>query len=270
MYIALNRAVLHSLSSYPSVPVFLVMLQLFFFESSNPRPQGRPPLGNRKLYSLFVCPSVITAYRPVQIGSGVNPVIQQHKRVLGQNSHPRRQLLQDLANEILKLRRKGDEIILAMDANEEPPQQPNIIWNDFETFCATTGLLDAMTALHGYATTPSCSRSYCTRSLIDFIFCSPSLLRWIRISMLDELSGCPSDHRTFIMDVDTAGLWQRPLPSAPSRLPRGFTSSNKPCTKAFINKLHALLHEANFQQALQAAQEALDQKSSEAELQTKM
>mmetsp|Transcript_4761 Transcript_4761/g.7242 ORF Transcript_4761/g.7242 Transcript_4761/m.7242 type:complete len:204 (+) Transcript_4761:235-846(+) len=150
--------------------------------------------------------SAITAYRPVQTGSGVNPVIQQQQRVLGQNSNPYQQLLLDLADMILTLRWKGDKIIIAMDANEELPQQPNIIRNDLETFCATTGLLDAMTTLHGYATIPSCSRSSDTSSPIDFIMCSPSLHCCIKISMLDEISGCPSDHRTFILDVDTAGL----------------------------------------------------------------
>jgi len=103
----------------------------------------------------------------------VNPVIQQHKIVLGQNSNPCRQLLLDLANVILTLRQKGDEFILAMDANEEPPQQMNIVWNDFEMFCATTGLMDAMTALHGYATIPSCSRSSYKSSPIDFFYAHP-------------------------------------------------------------------------------------------------
>ena len=84
--------------------------------------------------------------------------------------------------------------------------------------------------------------------------------------MLDVLSGYPSDHRTFNMDVDTEALWKQPLPSTPPRSPRGFTSSNKHRTRAFINKLHALLHEANFQQALQAAQDALAQKSMEEDL----
>mmetsp|Transcript_26665 Transcript_26665/g.41389 ORF Transcript_26665/g.41389 Transcript_26665/m.41389 type:complete len:113 (-) Transcript_26665:992-1330(-) len=83
--------------------------------------------------------------------------------------------------------------------------------------------------------------------------------------MLDELSGC-----TFILDLDTAGLWKQPLPSAPLRLPRGFNSSNNPRTKAKINKLHVLLIKANFQHALQAAQDALAQQLPESELQTKM
>eukprot|EP00816_Leptocylindrus_hargravesii_P005508 CAMPEP_0196826778 /NCGR_PEP_ID=MMETSP1362-20130617/93800_1 /TAXON_ID=163516 /ORGANISM="Leptocylindrus danicus, Strain CCMP1856" /LENGTH=160 /DNA_ID=CAMNT_0042207365 /DNA_START=1621 /DNA_END=2103 /DNA_ORIENTATION=+ len=121
--------------------------------------------------------SAITAYRPVQTGSGVNPVIQQQQRVLGQNSNPHQQLLLDLADMILTLRRKGDKIIIAMDANEELPQKPNIIRNDLETFCATTGLQDAMTTLHGYATIPSCSRSSDTSSPIDFIMCDN--LAWL-------------------------------------------------------------------------------------------
>ena len=127
---------------------------------TKPATDSAPDLLGRFVTSTIIGPrnqaiSVITAYWPVQIGSRVNPVIQQHKRVLGQNSHPCCQLLQDLANVILTLHRKEDEIILAMDASKKLPQQPNIIWNDFETFYATTGLMDAMTALHGYATIPS-------------------------------------------------------------------------------------------------------------------
>ena len=234
-----------------------------------------PDLLGRFVISTILGPrnqaiSIITAYRPVKIGSGVNPVFQQHKRVLGPTSDPRRQLLLDLTTEIINLRRKGNEIVLAIDANEELPQQQNIIWTDLEKFVVNTGLVDAMTSLHGYATIPSCSRSSDTSSPIDFILCSPSLLRCIRISMLDELSGCPSDHQTFIMDVDTAALWKKHLPPTPPRTPRGFTSSNKPRTRAFINKLSTLLDEANFQQALQAAQDALTQKSPDEELQSKM
>jgi len=88
--------------------------------------------------------------------------------------------------------------------------------------------------------------------------------------MLDELSGYPSDHRAFIMDVDTAVLMWAPLPSTPTRLPRGFTSPNKARTKAFITKFHILLNKAKFQPALQAAQDALAQQLPESELQTKM
>jgi len=71
--------------------------------------------------------SIITVYRPVKTGSGLNPVIAQHKRVLGRKSDPRRQILLDLTDLISDLQRKGDDIIVAMDANEELPSTPSII-----------------------------------------------------------------------------------------------------------------------------------------------
>ena len=81
------------------------------------------PLG-RFVISTIIGPrnqaiSVITAYRPVTSGSGINPVIEQQKRFLGPKSNPRRQLLLDLTDIVTDLQRNGDEIIVAMDANEE-------------------------------------------------------------------------------------------------------------------------------------------------------
>ena len=198
--------------------------------------------------------SIITVYRPVKTGSGLNPVIAQHKRVLGRKSDPRRQILLDLTDLISDLQRKGDDIIVAMDANEELPSTPSIIPSELEQFLLNNKVSDAMTTIHGYEAVPSCDRS--SRSPIDFIFCSPSLLRWLKIAMLDKMSGCPSDHRTFIIDVDTAGLWRAPLHHTPSPTPRGFTSANKPRTTAYINRLHDLLRESDFNQIIEQAQHA--------------
>jgi len=157
--------------------------------------------------------SVIAAYRPVQFGSGVNPVVQQHKRVLGPASNPCCQLLLDLATAILDLHQKGDEIILAIDANEELPLQRNVIWTDFEEFCVTTGLVDAMTALHGYATIPSCSRSSCTSSPIDF-FCAHPL--FFVISESACWTCCQVDLR---ITAPSSWMWTLPVfGSSPSRL----------------------------------------------------
>ena len=86
-----------------------------------------PDLLGRFITSTIISPqnqaiSVITAYRPVQSGFGVNPVVRQHKKVLGPASNLHRQLLLDLATAIIDLCRKGGEIILAIDANEELPR----------------------------------------------------------------------------------------------------------------------------------------------------
>mmetsp|Transcript_12283 Transcript_12283/g.18488 ORF Transcript_12283/g.18488 Transcript_12283/m.18488 type:complete len:83 (-) Transcript_12283:932-1180(-) len=64
------------------------------------------------------------------------------------------------------------------------PPVPNVIPNDFELFLQNTGLTDAMTALRDYATIPLCDRPF--YSAIDFVLCSPSLLCWLSISMMDK------------------------------------------------------------------------------------
>ena len=81
--------------------------------------------------------------------------------------------------------------------------------------------------------------------------------------MLDKLTGCPSEHRTFIIDVDTAGLWQAPLQPPPTSKQRGFTTKNKPRTTAFINELQDLLTKANFNQVLEASKTAISSNKSE-------
>ena len=117
----------HFLSSRLSHPVTGGVCQWFGPRAINRLAHKPPDLLGHFVTSTIIGPrnqaiSVITAYRLVQFGSGVNPVIQQHKRVLGPASNPRRQLLLDLATAILDLRRKGGEIILAIDANEELPR----------------------------------------------------------------------------------------------------------------------------------------------------
>ena len=85
--------------------------------------------------------------------------------------------------------------------------------------------------------------------------------------MLDKLSGCPSDHRTFILDVDTDGLWKAPLPPPPTSPTRGFTSANKPRTTAFIQRLDDLLTNSNFHHIIMEAQQASTKKDPESVLQ---
>lgn len=88
--------------------------------------------------------------------------------------------------------------------------------------------------------------------------------------MLDKMSGCPSDHRTFIIDVDTAGLWRAPLHHTPSPTPRGFTSANKPRTTTYINRLHDLLTASDFDQIIEQAHHAIANNETESILRTKL
>eukprot|EP00814_Leptocylindrus_danicus_P011927 CAMPEP_0116049290 /NCGR_PEP_ID=MMETSP0321-20121206/30087_1 /TAXON_ID=163516 /ORGANISM="Leptocylindrus danicus var. danicus, Strain B650" /LENGTH=205 /DNA_ID=CAMNT_0003531709 /DNA_START=1672 /DNA_END=2289 /DNA_ORIENTATION=- len=99
-----------------------------------------------------------------------------------------------------------------------------------------------MTALHGYAAIPSCDRS--SNSAIDFVLCSPSLLCWLSILMMDKLSGCT---------LPSSSMWTWMVYG-----------------KLLFNILHNLLSQFDFQGAIQQAQDALAQHAPEPELQQKM
>ena len=106
----------------------------------------------------------------------------QHKKVLGENSDSREAILQDLQKIVTAAHRANDTVILCMDANETTPEVAPIIATGILKFCRDAGLVDALSTLHGHCPLKSCTKLSGTS--IDFIFCSPDLIPYIRVTML--------------------------------------------------------------------------------------
>ena len=135
----------------------------------------------------------------------------QHRKVLGQSVVPRKQMLSDLQEFITPLLQEGHHIILGVNANKTIPLVYSIIMKGFEKFYIDVGLVDALATIHGHCLIRSCSKSSSSSVPIDFVLCSPELIPFLRVGMMERFDGSPSDHNAFGIDIDVGRLWREIL-----------------------------------------------------------
>ena len=189
--------------------------------------------------------TIITAYRPVRgaVG-GLLTVANQHRKVLGQSVVPRKQMLSDLQEFITPLLQEGHHIILGVNANKTIPLVYSIIMKGFEKFYIDVGLVDALATIQGHCPIRSCSKSSSSSPPIDFILCSPKLIPFLRVGMMDWLEGGPSDHNAFGIDIDIGQLWRKIPRNSLRRSSQEFTVDNKRRTTKFTQAASELVNKA--------------------------
>ena len=120
-------------------------------------------------------------------------------------------MLFDFKEFITPLFQEGHHSILGIDTNENIPLVHSIIKEGFKTFCIDVGLVDALATIHGHCLIRSCSKSSSSSVPIDFVLCSPELIPFLRVGMMERFDGSPSDHNAFGIDIDVGRLWRETL-----------------------------------------------------------
>lgn len=150
---------------------------------------------------------IISAYRPVKHSitdatSGNQTVyVQQHNQLRRkgfEDPKPRQQFIDDMINEILKLKEdKNASIILMLDANEVLGQEKKGI----SLLLKKTGLIDVFSRFHQNECAIATNIKSVSRR-IDFIFTSPNVLPYVsQCGYLPFYKGFDSDHRGLFLDI---------------------------------------------------------------------
>jgi len=139
---------------------------------------------------------VISAYRPVFNPSGSLSVYNQHRRFFYNNNDdrcPRQAFLEDLSAEIQTWLDLGDQLMIALDLNED------IRSSTIQSLFASLGLTELLTHRHGRNAPPTYNRG---TAPIDAIFVTATLLE-CRCGYFAFGAAVPSDHRALWVDIPT-------------------------------------------------------------------
>jgi len=166
---------------------------------------------------------------------GSNTVSTQQTHILLQQGHhdpkPRKQLFEDLIQQVLQWKQAGHEILLCMDSNEDNAN-PNPD-KELGKSIHLTGLLDLHRHCHPQCSTPPMhSRGSLTIDMClgTKLFANSLIRAWILLGLPETL---PGDHRTLGLDFDYDILFghKLPLPELPREC--GVHSNDLPTVRTF-------------------------------------
>lgn len=151
---------------------------------------------------------IITAYQVVnnQTKHGARTAYKQQCTLLRQenisNPNPRKQFISDLKQVVQEHHRKGNDIILMGDFNEEVGIEPGGV----QAILATTALVDAHFTRHGdIIDIPTYARG---RKRLDYMFISKTLVPSLAAAGLEPFNNkIHSDHRGMYIDLFMQGLF---------------------------------------------------------------
>jgi exonuclease III len=147
---------------------------------------------------------IITVYQPVKSEGIHSTYKQQYSRLADMGHHnpnPRKQLLKDLQELIIKLNDQNDKTIILIDANNNLYTKDSLLPN----FLSHTNLISLIPNTYDHPPTHS-RGSRC----IDYIFGSRSLVQHVTASGITAFYDRPyvhSDHRGLIIDIHELALF---------------------------------------------------------------
>jgi hypothetical protein len=150
---------------------------------------------------------LITGYRPHKLQSGLNSgeqtVAAQHQRFFrsqGRELEPQEAFIQDLDKEIEGWLQNGEELVIALDANEDVRSGAT------NTMLTQHGLKEAILDKHSHLSAPATVNSNHSRTPIDGIWTTAGLTIQ-RAGYGAQGEGYPSDHRLLYIDIHTRSLY---------------------------------------------------------------
>ena len=175
---------------------------------------------------------VITAYRP-NPSAGPYTVYAQHRAFFNEIQkakwEPRKQMLEDLKQEIKKWKNDKEQVILMMDCNED------VRGETMTHFLDETGMKEIILQRHG----SKAPGTYIDgQAPIDGIFtsCSLEAVKAGYTSFLDGVQGQRTDHRCLWVDIDVVAVFGNKTPPLLKFTGRRVQSRNPNIVKTFNKK----------------------------------
>lgn len=191
--------------------------------------------------------TIINAYRVCEYDPrtpGISKAYLQQSFILRNMSNlkdPREVVLEDLTARIQQLQESGHEVIVTMDANDNPDGKTS-----FTRWIAKNKLTDVHAAHHGIDGEPN-THDRGTRR-IDYIFATADIFKYIvRSTILPFKDICYTDHRALLIDIDLQKFLRCKAPPTPPKDPRGISSSKPIPIKEFRKAFEQILNESTIE-----------------------
>ena len=192
--------------------------------------------------------TVVTAYRvcPKAIGAcgpttstfvQCNKLLQQGK----DQPNPRKQILEDLQDQIITWTMEGHDVILGIDANDDVDRNNS----EIQRFFDETGLISAHEHLYEedfYDDNPLPPTFIYGKKKTDFIACTPRIFSCIKRCWIEPANmGIESDHRALAIDLDTELTFNGTIPNIATENQRIVKSTCTRTALRYREELHKIL-----------------------------
>jgi hypothetical protein len=192
---------------------------------------------NKREKNLFIVGYRVCKENIATVGETTSFFHQWHELTkLGhQHPNPRRQILNDIRNLVLKAIGEGTDVCIAMDANEDLETKTQL----FHKWIAECRLVSVHENLYDeeyYKTHPVPTTYQYGAKKIDHVFCTPRLIGCVTGVAVKPLHDrIFSDHQALIVDFNTEQLLGQPL------------NISKPKTRLLVSTRKRAMHQYRFE-----------------------